>query len=324
MATSGSTNYNQNRDNIVDDAFALLGFVTDDLQNEDTDFARRMLNDLLKEWQADGLHLWTKTEGFLFLTQYTAKHTLDGTSSGAKFANADDVVITQLGAAEASGQTAITVDSSTGMAASDVVGIVLDDDSTHWSTIASVDDGTTITINNATTGAAAENNNVYTFTNYVAVPRRVLDCRIVESGLDTNSSTDTLSEIPMTELSHQEYFELNSKVNDGVPTYWYYDRQRDTGLMYVWPRCSNTTKHMKLTYERFIEDFDASGDNPDLPVEWLSCLKHNLAVRLAPAFGRAVKVREDGTAALAFELKNKLDGWDRETGSVYFQLETRV
>jgi hypothetical protein len=324
MATSGSTNYTQTRDDIVNDAFALIGYVTDDIQNEDNNFARRMLNDMIKMWQADGLHLWSKTEGFLFLDQYTAKHSITGTSSGAKFANADDVIITQLGAAEAIGQTAITVDSTTGMAASDVVGIVQDDGSTHWSTTASVDDATTITINDATTVAAATDNNVYTFTTYVAVPRRVLDARLVENGLDTNASGDAISEIPMTELAHQSYFELNRKTSDGVPTYWYYDRQRDQGDMYVWPRCSDTKNHLKVTYERFLEDFDSATDNPDLPVEWLSCIKHNLAVMIAPAFGRATKVQEDGTAARAAELKNRLDGWDRETASVRFTIESRV
>jgi hypothetical protein len=324
MATSGSTNYTATRDDIINDSFALIGYVTDDIQNEDNNFARRMLNDMIKMWQADGLHLWAKTEGFLFLDQYTAKHSLTGASGGAKFANADDVVITQLGAAEASGQTAITVDSSTGMSASDVVGIVLDDGSTHWSTISSVDDATTITIANATTGAAAVDNNVYTFTTYVAVPRRILDARLVENGLDTSASTDSLSEIPMRELSHQGYFELNNKTSDGVPTYWYYDRQLGQGDFYVWPRCSDTKRHVKVTYERFLEDFDSATDNPDLPVEWLSCIKHNLAVMIAPAFGRATKIQEDGVERRAIELKNRLDGWDRETSSVRFIVESRV
>ena len=324
MATSGSTNYTQTRDNIVNDAFALIGYVEDDIQNEDNNFARRMLNDLVKEWQTDGLHLWSKTEGVLLTTLYTQKYDLDGTSAGAKFCKASDFVHTQLGAAEALGQTVITVDSTAGMTAADVVGIVQDDETTHWTTIVSVDDSTTITITAATTVAAAVNNNVYTFTNYVATPRRILDCRLVENGVDTNGSTDALTEIPMTQMSHQDYFELNQKVNNGVPVYWYYDRQLTQGELYLWPRPADTRYHVKVTYERFLDDFDAATDNADFPVEWLSCLKHNLAVRLAPAFGRAAKVREDGLDVRADTLRNQLLGWDRENDSVQFMPESRV
>lgn len=324
MATSGSTNYTQTRDNIITDAFALIGFIADDIQNEDNNFARRMLNDMIKEWQTDGLHLWSKTEGVLLTAQYTQKYALDGTSSGAKFCLASDFRHTQLGAAEAVGQTSITVDSSTGMAANDVVGIVDDNGGIHWSTISSITDSTTIVINDATTVASAENNNVYTFTNYVATPRRILDCRLVENGVDTNGATDSMAEIPMTQMAHQSYFELNQKTNNGVPVYWYYDRQLNQGDLYLWPRPDSTKYHVKVTYERFLEDFDNATDNADFPVEWLSCIKHNLAVRLAPAFGKALKVREDGLDVRAELLRNKLLGWDRENDSVQIVPEYRA
>lgn len=320
MATSGSTNYSQNRNQIVIDAFALLGFVADDLQNEDVNFARRMLNELIKEWQAEGNHLWAKTEGMLFTTQYTAKYSLTGISSGAKFANLDDVVITQLSADEASGQTTISVDSSTGMTASDVVGIVLDDGTTHWSTISSVPNGTSIVIGVATTGAASENNNVYTFTNYVPIPRRIIDARLIESGIDTASSTAARSDLCMTELSHQDYFQLNSKVNNGAPIYWYYDRQLNAGNLYLWPRPSTTRYHVNVTYERFLEDFDNPTDTPDVPVEWLGTIKHNLAVRMAPAFGKMTKVREDGLDMRAELMRQQMLGWDRETTGIQFMV----
>lgn len=282
MATSGSRDYNDTRTTIITDALVLLGVVGAEqaIHESDSALANRFLNRLVKSWDAQGIHLWTYTEATIFLEKGTNKYLLDNQSSSAKWSNT--VVETTLSAAEASGQTVISVTSSTGMTAADIVGIVLNDNTTHWSTIASVDSSTQITIDDATTGAAASGNNVYTFTSRANRPQRIHSIRRVTDSAANN-------EVPLIKLSREEYFDLPSKNVQGVPSQFYYDPQLTTGALYLWQTPEDTSTRLRITYMRQIEDFDAAGNNPDLPQEWLECLVYNLAAALAPVFGKEQK-----------------------------------
>ena len=93
------------------------------------------------------------------------------------------------------------------MAESDKVGIVLDDDTFHWTTISTVDSSTQITIAVATTGAAASGNLVYAYTNDLARPLRIIDVR----RRDESSDQDT----PIILQSHEEYDRVPNKLIDG-------------------------------------------------------------------------------------------------------------
>ena len=70
---------------------------------------------------------------------------------------------TTIGADEATGQTIITVDSSTGMSAEEKIAIVLDIGSLHTTTIGSVTNSTTIVIDDALPSKASKDNRVYTY-----------------------------------------------------------------------------------------------------------------------------------------------------------------
>lgn len=70
---------------------------------------------------------------------------------------------TTIGADEETGQTTITVDSSTGMAATSRIAIILDNGNLHTTTISSVTNSTTIVIDDALTGKASDGNRVYTY-----------------------------------------------------------------------------------------------------------------------------------------------------------------
>ena len=131
MATSGSVDYNQTRNEIIQDALALIGVygAGRTVSSEDMSFANNILNKMVKAWQAKGIHLWAKEEGTLFVADNTGEYTLGPNAGNARATTADDAVITELSAAEAAAQTILSVKDSTGMAASDIVGIVLDDDS---------------------------------------------------------------------------------------------------------------------------------------------------------------------------------------------------
>lgn len=61
---------------------------------------------------------------------------------------------TRLSSAAASGATTLNVASTSGMLASDIVGVILTDGTTHWGSITTVNSGTQLTVSPALTGAA--------------------------------------------------------------------------------------------------------------------------------------------------------------------------
>lgn len=311
MATSGSTNYNETRNEIIQDAFALIGLygVGRTVSAEDMARANRALNRMIKMWQADGLHLWAKEEGYLFVSKGTGEYTISSDSSSAKAALRSDSVVTQIGANEASGQTSITVDDTTGMAATDVIGIVLDTGAVHYSTVSSVTDGTTVVIADALPSAAAENNNVYSFSARVSRPLRISSLRRVDV-VGTNANP-----APLVRLSHSDFFNLPIRSRTGTPSHFYYNPDVSAGKLYLAPTPDTGKWHFEFTFERSLEDFDASSDNPDLPQEWLECIIYQLALRLAQLYDRPDRVQD--IAPIAADLKNKLLSWDNEGGSIY-------
>ena len=319
MATSGSVNFNQTRNELIQDAYQLIGQygVGRTISAEDQAFAARILNKMVKSWQAQGLHLWSKEEGILFIADNTGEYTMGNASSAARSTLASDAVITELNGAHSASATSLTVDSTSGMTASDIIGIVLDDDSTDWTTIVSVDSSTTLTITTGLSSAAADNNNVYTFTSRATKPLRILSMRRV-TGIDSGATT-TQSEIPMLPLSHEDYFNLPVKTSNGLPTHYYYNPDLTDGKLYLWPRPDDPEMRMHFTFERQLEDFDASTDNPDLPSEWLEAITYQLAVRLAPAFGKDQKLTV--LAPMASIMLESMLNWDNEVTSLFLKLD---
>jgi len=110
-------------------------------------------------------------------------------------------------------------------------------------------------------------------------PYRVLDCRFRQTtGID----------IPMVELTKQEYMDLPNKTTTGIPTQWYFEPQRDSSNLYAWPVLSSvTTETVRVTYQRRFEDIDDLANDIDITQEHLDTVRMNLAARLADSYGRA-------------------------------------
>lgn len=69
-------------------------------------------------------------------------------------------LVTQINASHSAGDVSLTVVSSVRMAVSDRLNIVLDSGDTYFTTILTVDDATTITVNDALPGATSAGNKV--------------------------------------------------------------------------------------------------------------------------------------------------------------------
>lgn len=287
MATSGSVNFTQNRLEVLEDTLTIIGVkgVGKTVSTEDMLFCNNMLNGMIKAWANKGIHLWTLEEAVLFCTPNIGEYTLGTAAADAHCARWLDTVLTKISTAAADAATSLTVDTTTGMTVGDVVGVVLDDDTTHWTTIATIPTSTTLTLTAALTDSAAANNNVYTYTNKINKPLKIHTMRRT-----TNVDDDTsqfMLEISMGNISMEQFSMIPNKNLSGPPNNYYYRPELTSTRLQFWPRPDSSRYFFRFTYSRIMEDLDSSTDNFDLPQEWLEVLKYQLAVRIASAFGKA-------------------------------------
>jgi len=308
VATSNSKNYAITRSDIIGGALRKLGVYDsgETVPGDETSDASAALNLMVKAWVARGVDIFLRETVTLFLQPQTQSYSLG--SSGSAHATTS-YVETTLSAAEASGQTVISVTSSTGMTASDNVGIKMDDDSIHWTTIASVDSSTQITIDTATDDDAASGNKVYAYTTKADRPQKLLYAyRRDTSDFDTE----------VTMVGEKEYRRQSNKASEGPPVEAWYHPTLTTGTLYVWPVDGGSTWDKLIFVSQFLpDDFDAAGDNPEFPIEWGECLVYNLADRLAPEYGIKGKERHDIKSEAEFMLSEML-AYDVENADVQF------
>lgn len=148
----------------------------------------------------------------------------------------------------------------------------------------------------------------------VPLAQRVTSVRRRTSSLDT----------PLTDLDRKAYFNLSNKTSAGVPNSYYFDPQRATRTLYVWPVPDATiaaSTTLPYTYLRVIEDADALDNDPDLPQEWMETILYGLMARLTVPYRTALT-----NAPLAAEIKERaqilyaqLSAFDDEDASVFMQ-----
>lgn len=307
MATSGVVTFNITRDQIITDALRLCQAhgAGQTMSAETVSDATRRLNVMIKAWQGQGLHLWRKTEATIFLTADQQSYTLSSTGDRAT----NNYLETRLNGDHLAAVTTIEVDSTTGMTASDYIGIELTDGTMQWTTISTIVDSNTLTIPGpGLTGAASDDGVVYTFTTKMNRPLRILDARRVVEGNET----------PISMVSRKEYFDLPEKDSTGSAVLAFYDPQLTTGKFYIWPTSDNPVDLIKITYERPIEDFVTTANNPDFPIEWAEALTYGLAVRLYPEYGNDAQ-RFQQLKAEANEYLMSIISFDSEQESIFLQ-----
>jgi hypothetical protein len=138
---------------------------------------------------------------------------------------------------------------------------------------------------------------------------------------------DSGYETPMTQWSRQEYFDMpNKSVSPSTPVNWYFDPQRDEGVIYVWP-CPTVevayVNRLRLTYLRQMFIMDSSADTLDFPEEWQEAVVMNLAKALMLKY----PVNDTTIASMVIDradsLFARLKAWDNETASIYLMTDDR-
>lgn len=311
MTTSGTSSFTRTRDQICHAAARKIGAVragetmSYDMLN---DFVEG-LNILTKHFQGQGLHVWTTTEATLFPQVDQVRYALALT--GADHAT-QSYVATTAPSGGISGHTTITVTSSTGISSADHIGIKLTDGTLFWTTVSGAPVANVVTLANALTDDVDDDAAVYAYTTKIVRPLKIVDAR--------SYTPSTAIEVPLSVISRLDYQALPNKTSTGAINQVFYDPQLTTGYLYLWLAQSSVDDLVKFTWWRPIEDFNAAGDNADLPQEWLQALIFNLAVVMAPEFG-VLTERIAGIKALADEYLDQMKGFDRDGDYLMFGVD---
>ena len=281
MATSGNIEFDMNRTDFLEWALrtAQLVGVEQAISANLTAHAAMSMNMLLATWERRGRHLWTEKSATVFLSSGTETYELGADETYA--ADDDDIATTTISSDEAAGQTVLSVTSTSNFNAADMIGIVLDDNSIQWTTVASTV-SSTVTITAALTDSASAGNAVYVFTNLLAKPLRLTSAQL------RTGTNDRICDI----ISREEYLSYPNKANTGSIVKVYYDGKRATaGKLYVWPAPTDGLSTLRISYQRSLQAFDAAGNSADLPKSWYLALAYGTAALVCPAVGKDKKAQ---------------------------------
>lgn len=311
MATSGSVDFSVSELQIITAAAAEIGVIAEGetpSANLITDFRLR-LNSWTKSLMAQGAKMWAMKQATLFLEVGESTYSLGATGDHCT----NTYIQTTLSTDESLGSVSLSLTSYAGMAASDKIGVVLDDGTIHWTTISGAP-GASTTIATGLASAATSGNAVFTYTTKINRPQR-----LTEDSANWHSLSG--SDTPVRLVSREEYTRHTNKTTQGKIVEAFYDKQLTNGVLKVWPTPDNATDVLQFWYERILEDFDASANTPDFAIEWSETLILGLATRMAPsyAFGsmnfqerQDLKSRADEALLIAMS-------YDKENVSVFFQ-----
>lgn len=311
MTTSGTNSFTQNRDAIIKRAARLAGAIASgDEPDSDTikDFSDAM-NAMAKHWQTEGINIWTMGEATLFPQLNQVRYTL---SSGSTDHATETFVESSISADEALGQTVISMD-TTGMSASDNIGIELDDGTMQWTTISGKSSTTaTIAAIGGLTASATAGNLVVAYTTNLVRPLKIISARRYNFA----SAIDT----PIDPYDRVEYQELPNKTNASTVNGYFYDRRggaNASGYLYLWPQPSVVDEAVKFTFARPIQDISTAANTADFPDEWFQALAFNLAVVMGPEYDLPEQ-KMGRLEKMAGQYLLQASWWERELTEVQF------
>lgn len=317
MTTSNSTNFSQTRNEVILDALSLIGCnsIGKDPSASDLDVCNRFLNKMIKAWQTSGLHMWTKTEGILFLEPYVGQYDLGLLTT--RFAVRDSVVTTTLTNTAIVGATTINVTNSVGMVPNSAIGLVGNNGVIGWYTIQSIPSSTSVILTTPVSVSVNSTQLVYSYSQQAGKPLRMLDARTL-MGIDNGPLGTSLTSTPLALVPYQNYWNIGmTSAASTIPNQGTFLPKDLEGRFYIWPKPINGDKRIQITYERMIDDMDTARDSFDFPSEWLRPLTFNLAVDVCTIFGKEQKGAT--LAGRASMMLQELLDWDVEVTSISFQ-----
>jgi hypothetical protein len=331
MTSTGTYSATLNTYQIISGALRLLGAIQtgETVEADEYSDSLEALNALTKFWQSTGIHVWSEVDCHLFLNAGQTRYVLQGdpTVDASVLTHATvtaGYAQTSLTSTAASGATSIAVASNSNFAAGRWAGVWLDSGVTSWARVVSVS-GTTIFLDTALAGHATSGAQVSSYVADLYRPLRVPAARRYQYA----AAGAVPIEVPLMVMSRIDYANVPNKATPGIPTQYFYDPSMNAGsqaaysntpgqsVFYVWPAPSNNQNAIRFTAQRPLQDFTTQANTADLPQEWISTLRYNLAVELAPEYDCAPQ-RFQMIKLLAEEKLATSMAWDREPESVMF------
>lgn len=287
MALSNSFDISSTRTILCQAAMRKVGVLGEGqtATSSQTDIVVEALNFMIKAWQAEGMPVW-QLKTFYMYPIHDDSDILIGPSGGNV---SEELGLTKLTAAAASGATAITVATTSAVdvvgtsANSDNIGIEQDDGTILWTTISAGGGTASITLAAGLTEPAITGARVFYYTTKAQRPTEIEGAWRVEV-----SSGDKI-EIEPTGL--KEIIGQVHPTEEGPPIVYNYQATLTDGTFRIWPRFQNGSSYLELLAQHPFDDIDAASNNPAFPQEWYEALVYGLAVRIAPEFGLPLQER---------------------------------
>jgi hypothetical protein len=305
MAVSGSKDFAITRADIIEGALRKTGAYDqgESISGDETASADMALNLMVKYLTAQGADIWLRSEITLFLQPDTQSYSLGTAHATTSYAETTTKNL------HSTGNTIIALTSSSGMTAGDNIGIKMDNDTIHWSTIATVDNATQVTINDGLANTSAKGKKAYAYTTKAGRPTKIeYATRRDVNGYDTE----------VTLIGEKEYRLQSNKAANGPPVEVWYQPTLTTGTLYVWPVDGGSTwDKLIMSAHYYADDFDTAAHNPQFPIEWGEPLTYGLADRLASEYGLPLRERQLLHMEAEGKIQEALD-YDVENASVIF------
>ena len=259
MATSGTTAFDLNIDDIIEEAYERIGMRTN--SGNDLRSARRSLNLLFSEWGNRGIHLWKVKLNQIIFTAGVATYSVPTQVNDVleAYISSTGAANGTLSSALTSSATTISLTDASGFASSGTIQIGLE--------FITYTGKSSNDLTGATRGARGST--AVAHASGVAV-----------QNISGQATADT-NDIALTKIDRSAYSALPNKLSTGQPSQYYVDRQtQPTISVYLAPDASTFTTLKYYSINR-IEDAGAYTNNPDVPFRFLPCMCSGLAYYLA-------------------------------------------
>lgn len=317
MALSGSQNWSIDRDTLIKTAMQNMGAIGigETPTSEEYTEGSILLNMLIKYLQADDIQLWIRKYGYIIPRKGTNAITLGGESSYV----VSSYVHTTVSVAASSGASSFTVTSATGVSASNLCGIELDDGTMQWVTISSPSGNNISIFGDTLDDDVSVGNQVFFYPSSNVLTERPMTMLTVFRRL-LSDSTDT----PMKRMDEKEYNNLSSKTTATTPVQWYYDEtlgfgasgSPGSGTLYIWPQWSDYKSVLVYRYIKPFDDLDSSTNNFEFPQMWFLPLMLGMSWLFSNKYGLPIKERNDFFNQFQITKKSVVD-FDQEDGSLF-------
>ncbi len=283
--TSGENNFTLTAAELIDNALDVIQVGSDGEGVEPEDYARALnaLNLVMRELQAQGLHLASYRTGFLFLDAEVERYVLED-SDNVEATNR--YFQTTLSADVTSPTTTIPVTDATNISVGDRLGVFKNDSNLFWATVTDITVTTSpaadITIDEAINGDADSGCDVLNYTNPLEPVSRIH--YVMRRDFLT-------TDVPINQISRQEYEALPFKTSTpGVPSEAYYDRIIPQGELFIWSPPVNSSYIIRFWYESKIDDLKDPTDALDMDKFYLPVVVHTLALRMCSRLGISTEI----------------------------------